>query len=186
MSWSRRSRPLTPEERRLWAHVARGVTPLDGRTLPVDPEPQPDGAQHVRSDDQPAPGELAARSPATRQPPIAALDRRTITALRRGTQQIEGVIDLHGMRQSEAHAALIGFLRRSQDSGRKLVLVITGKGAAGTHTLPDTTSAAPCPRVESLGVESGTRGHSARKRAGAIRRAAAVRAFAHSTKLYVR
>jgi len=132
MSWSRRSRLLTPEERRLWAHVARGVTPLDGRTLPVDPEPQPDGAQHVRSDDQPAPGEFAAPSPATRQRPIAALDRRTITALRRGTQQIEGVIDLHGMRQSEAHAALLAFLRRSQDSGRKLVLVITGKGAAGT------------------------------------------------------
>jgi DNA-nicking Smr family endonuclease len=64
--------------------------------------------------------------------PIAPLERRMITALRRGTQQVEGVIDLHGMRQSEAHAALLGFLRQSQSSGRKLVLVITGKGAAGT------------------------------------------------------
>ena len=56
-------------------------------------------------------------------------------ALRRGRREIEGVIDLHGMRQAEAHGALIGFLHRAQDAGHRLVLVITGKGAAASGHL---------------------------------------------------
>ncbi|HEX2726188.1 MAG TPA: Smr/MutS family protein [Beijerinckiaceae bacterium] len=132
MTWSRRPRRLTPEERRLWAHVARGVTPLDGRSLPAEPAPPASGPEQPPGAGQPVAAEAEAPRPTAQHLPMAALDRRTITALRRGTQQVDGVIDLHGMRQSEAHAALLGFLRRSQDSGRKLVLVITGKGAAGT------------------------------------------------------
>jgi DNA-nicking Smr family endonuclease len=132
MTWSRRPRRLTPEERRLWAHVAQGVTPLEGRTLPAEPAPQASAMEQQQAQVAPVPAKAPARRPEPGQLPIAALDRRTITALRRGSQQVDGVIDLHGMRQSEAHAALLGFLRRSQDSGRKLVLVITGKGAAGS------------------------------------------------------
>jgi DNA-nicking Smr family endonuclease len=59
------------------------------------------------------------------------LDRKTRLALGRGTRRVEGVIDLHGMRQSEAHGALLHFLHASQARGRALVLVITGKGAEG-------------------------------------------------------
>jgi DNA-nicking Smr family endonuclease len=44
---------------------------------------------------------------------------------------VEGVIDLHGMRQTEALGALMSFLHQSQARGRSLVLVITGKGAEG-------------------------------------------------------
>jgi len=40
-------------------------------------------------------------------------------------------IDLHGKTQSEAHAALISFLRKAQSDGAKFVLVITGKGGGG-------------------------------------------------------
>jgi DNA-nicking Smr family endonuclease len=59
------------------------------------------------------------------------LDRRLLTALKRGHVAIDGVIDLHGLRQDEAHRRLIGFLRRAQADGARTVLVITGKGAAG-------------------------------------------------------
>jgi DNA-nicking Smr family endonuclease len=59
------------------------------------------------------------------------LERKTRLALGRGTQRVEGVIDLHGMRQDEAHGALIGFLHASQARGRSVVLVVTGKGAQG-------------------------------------------------------
>jgi DNA-nicking Smr family endonuclease len=38
------------------------------------------------------------------------------------------VIDLHGLNQAEAHQALRGFLRHSQASGARLVIVVTGKG----------------------------------------------------------
>jgi DNA-nicking Smr family endonuclease len=38
-------------------------------------------------------------------------------------------LDLHGMTQADAHAALAHFLRGAQAQGARVVLVITGKGA---------------------------------------------------------
>jgi DNA-nicking Smr family endonuclease len=65
-------------------------------------------------------------------PPIAPLDRRQKQRLARGADPIDLRIDLHGRTQSEAHAALLGFLRRAQRDGARFVLVITGKGDAGS------------------------------------------------------
>jgi DNA-nicking Smr family endonuclease len=61
---------------------------------------------------------------------VVGLDRREKQRLARGTQGIDLRIDLHGKTQSEAHAALLGFLRRVQADGARFVLVITGKGGA--------------------------------------------------------
>lgn len=41
MNRTRRTRSLTPEERKLWAHVAREIAPLKGRSLAEEPEPEP-------------------------------------------------------------------------------------------------------------------------------------------------
>jgi DNA-nicking Smr family endonuclease len=46
----------------------------------------------------------------------------------RGREAIDGRLDLHGLTQSEAHAALLHFLRNASGRGARLVLVITGKG----------------------------------------------------------
>ena len=46
----------------------------------------------------------------------------------RGRQTIEARLDLHGMRQSEAHAALSRFIIRCRSEGKRHVLIITGKG----------------------------------------------------------
>jgi DNA-nicking Smr family endonuclease len=59
---------------------------------------------------------------------VAGVDKRTDEKLRKGKMAIDGRIDLHGMTQSEAHDALVGFIRRSHNAGRRNVLVITGKG----------------------------------------------------------
>ena len=64
-------------------------------------------------------------------PPLAPVERKTLQALRRGRKDVDSVIDLHGMRQEEAHFALLRFLHRAQGSGHALVLVITGKGRRG-------------------------------------------------------
>ncbi|MGL4440479.1 MAG: Smr/MutS family protein [Bosea sp. (in: a-proteobacteria)] len=69
--------------------------------------------------------------------PLAPLERRTLTALKRGQQSLEAVLDLHGLRQAEAHDRLRGFLLREQARGARLVLVITGKGAAGDTIMGD-------------------------------------------------
>ncbi|WP_119677306.1 Smr/MutS family protein [Indioceanicola profundi] len=57
------------------------------------------------------------------------LDKRTDQKVRRGRMPIDGRIDLHGMTQDRAHDALLAFVRGGYGSGRRLLLVITGKGA---------------------------------------------------------
>jgi DNA-nicking Smr family endonuclease len=64
-------------------------------------------------------------------PPLAPLGRRMRQRVARGRETIDGRLDLHGLTQSEAHAALLHFLRQASARGARLVLVITGKGRAG-------------------------------------------------------
>ena len=132
----RRSRPLTPDEGQLWSQVARGVRPLKGRALKPEPDPQPPGQADVSGTGTPPPAPPAQAPAQTVLPPLVPLERRTVSALRRGRQGIDAVIDLHGLRQADAHQALRGFLHRSQGAGLKVVLVITGKGAAGADGAP--------------------------------------------------
>jgi DNA-nicking Smr family endonuclease len=134
MTKPRRPRVLSPEERRLWAHLAREVTPMRGRTRPAEPAPQP-----VVPEPAPTAEPLSPRvAPASRPviPPLAPLDRKTLVGLRRGRRAIDAVIDLHGLRQAEAHGALLAFLNRSQSAGHTVVLVITGKGGEGAGEGP--------------------------------------------------
>src|SRR5688500_9418974 len=119
-----RRRRLSAEERRLWAEVARGVTPLRGHTDPPEPVPEPAPAASHPGEQPPPRPPPRARSEA---PPLAPVERKMLISLRRGTRAVDAVIDLHGMRQSEAHDVLTGFLRRSQAAGHAVVLVITGK-----------------------------------------------------------
>ncbi|WP_419539981.1 Smr/MutS family protein [Methylobacterium oryzae] len=63
--------------------------------------------------------------------PGAGLERNAKLGLRRGRLAIEARIDLHGMVQAEAHAALTGFLLRARAAGHSYVLVVTGKGGPG-------------------------------------------------------
>jgi DNA-nicking Smr family endonuclease len=48
--------------------------------------------------------------------------------LQRGRLEIDGTIDLHGMRQVEARAALGRFIHARVARGDRTILVITGKG----------------------------------------------------------
>jgi DNA-nicking Smr family endonuclease len=124
-----RRRRLTEEERALWHGVVRSIAPLArGKE-----EPQP--AKESPTADKPLPSRhMRAIAPATSRatrsaPPLEAFDRRQKQRLARGTQPIDARIDLHGKTQSEAHGALLRFLRKAQRDGAKFVLVITGKGS---------------------------------------------------------
>jgi DNA-nicking Smr family endonuclease len=123
---TRRRRTLTAEERRLWAAVARATVPLEGRVLPPEePLPSPPPQEAVASPAAPH----APRPTASAIKPLVQLERRTTRALARGQASADGILDLHGMTQAQAHGALIAFLRRAQAYGHSLVLVVTGKGA---------------------------------------------------------
>lgn len=141
----RRKRPsiLSPEDRRLWEHVAGQVKPLTGRDrlrshaaellpeeIAVPPPALPQRRAPVKA------GQIPPLPPAARpQPPAElshgsrdGLDRRKAERLSRGKLPIEATLDLHGLRQAEAHRRLESFLADSQAAGKRCVLVVTGKG----------------------------------------------------------
>jgi DNA-nicking Smr family endonuclease len=62
-------------------------------------------------------------------PSSTPIEKRKSRQLAKGQRPIEAVLDLHGMRQREAHASLRRFIAASHASGCKFVKVITGKGA---------------------------------------------------------
>lgn len=61
-------------------------------------------------------------------PPLADFDRRKARQIASGKVEIDGRLDLHGMTQSEAHGTLVAYLHAAYAKGRRVVLVITGKG----------------------------------------------------------
>jgi DNA-nicking Smr family endonuclease len=130
----RRVRSPSAEERALWRFAMRDAIPLAGRE--AVPPPPPSTAIPAA----PAPPEAAGRPAVPREPaaPVPlpkltptrtpGLDARSAERLKRGQLPIEGRLDLHGMTQEAAHAALDTFIRDAYAAGKRAVLIITGKG----------------------------------------------------------
>lgn len=79
----------------------------------------------------------------------AGVDRRTAERFRRGKLPIEARLDLHGLYQDAAQDALVGFITNSSAAGRRMVLVITGRGSregSGVlrERLPQWLNQSPC------------------------------------------
>jgi DNA-nicking Smr family endonuclease len=129
-----RGRRLSAEEQALWARVRRVVRPLrppepdqtkgdrpaDGRPLEAGSPRLARAGARIGRRAQPA-GERAA-------PPLAPLEPKVRRQLARGTADVDTRLDLHGMRQADAFAALTAFLQAAQAAQLRTVLVITGKG----------------------------------------------------------
>ncbi len=120
----------------LFRRVVADAEPLRRKrpllTPRVDPPPKP--AKPGKPVRRPPP---IVRKPAIAVPPpslLAAgdftrLDRRTADRFRRGKLPIEARLDLHGHYQDAAHHALTDFIAGSAAAGRRMVLVITGRGS---------------------------------------------------------
>jgi DNA-nicking Smr family endonuclease len=128
-----RRRSLSEDERALWETVTRAVAPLRRRKAKIKAIAEAEEvaalspAKPLRKTVTPPPPTMPAKPAGP--PPLAPLGRRMRQKLGRGTEAIDARIDLHGMTQADAHAALAHFLRRAQRDGARVVLVITGKGA---------------------------------------------------------
>ncbi|MBI3703119.1 MAG: Smr/MutS family protein [Rhizobiales bacterium] len=139
-----RRRVLTPDERVLWTIVTKSIAPLRTSPLPLGEvdarSASGEGLQPNESHLPPHPSPLPqgererAKSAAKvrpQPPPLAPLGRRMRARVARGKEAIDGRLDLHGLTQSEAHSALLHFLRNAIARDARLVLVITGKGRGG-------------------------------------------------------
>ena len=140
----RGKRGLSSEDAALWERVKEAATPMHpqhARVVKNDqitpakkkkhgPEPTPIPAFSVG---QKAKGKAQGHSLApTIVDHLAArpvqMDHKRFGKLKRGKMSPEARIDLHGLTLGAAHPRLIGFILRSHAEGKRLVLVITGKG----------------------------------------------------------
>jgi DNA-nicking Smr family endonuclease len=127
-----RRRSLSDEEEALWSGVARSIKPL----RPIKAKAKTAAKPSSAADETKSTPQRTARlhqpsaALAKKPPPLAPLDKRQKQRVARGRDAIDAKIDLHGMTQSEAHDALIHFVRRAQGNGARLVLVVTGKGTS--------------------------------------------------------
>jgi DNA-nicking Smr family endonuclease len=122
----------------LWARVARSAKPIAKGRVAAAVEPPKPRAKAPAKELAPPPAKPVPK-PVVKAAPTArgeALNRQTARQLERGKLPVEARLDLHGMRQREAHAALRRFLKSAQGQGYRHVLVITGKGAAADTTRP--------------------------------------------------
>jgi DNA-nicking Smr family endonuclease len=138
MSRDGRRRVLTYEERVLWSAVTQSMKPLRPEEALSDPEPAaplappPPGKREKKIKPQHT-ETLVAPSPPKPAPIAPPLSRRAKRNVARGRHEIDARLDLHGLTQSEAHHALLRFLRTASSRDARLVLVITGKGKAGSQ-----------------------------------------------------
>ncbi|TNC74311.1 Smr/MutS family protein [Rubellimicrobium roseum] len=146
-------RRLSSEDRELWERVKGSATPLHP-AQPI-PAPAPKAAppapagqalsslrapipsfrvgqvvDHRRSDDL-----LPGLVEGLRQGPVH-MDAGRFGQMTRGKLRPEGRIDLHGMTLAEAHEALLSFVPMARAQGKRLVLVITGKGRVNDDLAP--------------------------------------------------
>jgi DNA-nicking Smr family endonuclease len=118
------------EDAVLWARIAESAKPLKKDrarvAAPTAPKLPP-----KRKSAAPAPAKPVAKAPQKRVHivPGPSFDRQVARKLDTGKLAVEARLDLHGMKQVEAHAALRRFLKSAQAKGKRHVLVITGKGA---------------------------------------------------------
>ena len=131
-------RPLQPEEHRLWSQVTATVHPLPGRaSAAVAPTPLADALPPP--DPAAAPLRLAASPPDRSAPPRSPgpkpLEPARKRRISRERDPIGAHIDLHGLTQDAARAALERFVLECWREGLRSVLVITGKGLRGDGVL---------------------------------------------------
>ena len=137
---SPRHRSLTREEIELWRQVTQTIAPIPGRASQArapDAEPAPPLAPAPRKHPENLSGFRAPFLPGYTPPqqhptsglaPLSPMERRLRQRLSRGRAEVDAVMDLHGLRQDQAHGVLRQFLFTAQARGAKVVIVITGKG----------------------------------------------------------
>lgn len=134
--------PAGDDDHEVWHYAAATIEPLkrakgrfhpaseavkQGHVKPKAPARVERGSGKPRVDVAPVEAPVVKATRKT-SPELALFDRNSVRKIRGGRLDIEARVDLHGMRQHEAHAALRRFLMSCQARGFRYVLIITGKG----------------------------------------------------------
>lgn len=126
--------PVSDDDQDLWQAYAKGVkrarrapdktTASSRKTLSPAARPPQANLSGVRS-----------KVPERHSSRAVSFDRKIERRLRDGAIVIDARLDLHGLTQTEAHAALAQFITAQIKKGGRNLLIITGKGRGGDGVL---------------------------------------------------
>ncbi|MCH2546874.1 MAG: Smr/MutS family protein [Alphaproteobacteria bacterium] len=131
-----KDRVPTPEEVQIWGAVTQSDTWLPHAQLNKQvvedaldsPPPLPHADETLLATMLMAkPFEKAGDAHAP-TPTKGGIDRNTARRLRQGKFTIEGKLDMHGLKRSQAKDTLCSFLEKGFEQQKRCVLVVTGKG----------------------------------------------------------
>ena len=139
-SGGRRKRGLSEDDWNLWRRVTESAVPLlplhlempalpnfpvarDVAPLSIKPFHIGEKSNRKKGDIKGTPN-IASKTTAN----SPNMDGRNFDRLKKGKMAVDGRIDLHGMTLAEANPALTGFVQSAHMAGKRLLLVITGKG----------------------------------------------------------
>lgn len=126
---------MDDDQKTLWELATRGVTPLVKETMRVPGNKKPpkkEGWFPEKPDLQNiSPDNISFKASTGKENGFSGIDKRTDERLRRGKIPIEAVLDLHGRNRVEAYEVLGRFIVASHISGKRCVLIVTGKGRQG-------------------------------------------------------
>lgn len=143
------SRPLPPEEHDefvMFREAVGEVRPVRGKGRVAPPPPKVD-LTRVPNGDSEAYAELCALvendgpielsdSEEYIEGAIPSFDRKTLKKLRAGDFAVQAHLDLHGCTREEAKNLLFRFLEESRRCGKRLVLVVHGRGLHSKDQMP--------------------------------------------------
>jgi DNA-nicking Smr family endonuclease len=125
------SKSKDPDDMDLFREMMRGVKKLPAAKPRVTAEQKPDPEEKMNWDDVGTPPKTkSVDAPELKSGKNHGVDASTFEKFRRGHMNIDSTLDLHGLTQAEAHAALKKFIPNCADAGDRCVLIITGKGGA--------------------------------------------------------
>jgi DNA-nicking Smr family endonuclease len=137
-----KNRDLTPEEKELWSLVTKSTRPLSKSAKKKEKaEKKPQAAIIKKYRSAASTFKKPEKASPLMQGGYAGIDGNTAERFRKGKYTIDGTLDLHGMTEKNAHAALLRFIEAHFERKNRCLLIITGKGTLGKgilkQALPD-------------------------------------------------
>ncbi len=136
------AKKISDTEKALWRSVTDNVDPMrESFTFEPSVKAQLKSAGVMPQKPKFAAFRIGEKSKGTQYTPSGAtspkgvtpnMDKKNFQRLVRGKLEIDGRLDLHGMTQEQAKITLRSKLMQAHERGKRLILVITGKGKQRT------------------------------------------------------
>ena len=128
----------------LWEEFCQNISPLKKGNEKIPPETrkeiyiQDHNLVNDQSRYQRQPN-LKIRLPYLDEGDVIGIDKNKAKSIVSGKQSIDATLDLHGYNQDLAFDALYNFIIQSRSTGKRCILIITGKGKQGKGILFEQT-----------------------------------------------